>query len=102
MDRISVLILLVSVALFASCSSGEVYETPLRFSQSAPVQGALNINTATVDEFEALPHIGRKTAEAIVQFRNDNGPFRRVEYLMQIRGISEKRLAELRPFIKAD
>ena len=44
--------------------------------------------------------IGRKTAESIVEFREANGPFRRVEHLMQIRGISEERFLELRPFIK--
>ena len=49
-----------------------------------------------------LPHIGRKTAEAIVEFRTLNGPFRRPENLMQIRGVSETRFAELRPYIKTE
>jgi competence protein ComEA len=63
---------------------------------------AININTATADEFEKLPHIGRKTAETIVEFREQNGPFRRPESLMQIRGISEKRFLELREFLKTE
>src|SRR6478609_8163889 len=61
--------------------------------------GSININTATADELERLPHIGRKTAEAIVRFREENGPFQRIEYLMQVRGISEKRFIELRPML---
>ena len=64
--------------------------------------GNVNINTATVDELENLPHIGHKTAESIVEFREANGPFRRVEHLMQIRGISEERFLALRPFIKTE
>lgn len=62
--------------------------------------GSININTATLDELEKLPHIGRKTAEAIVQFRTENGPFRRPEHLMQIRGISEELYIKLRPYLK--
>jgi len=63
---------------------------------------AININTATAADFEKLPYIGRKTAESIVQFRQENGPFRRVEHLMQIRGISEKRFLEIQQFLKAE
>jgi competence protein ComEA len=92
----------VSAVLSSGCTSRQIYESPARSSQAAPPLDAVNINTATVADLEALPHIGPKTAEAIVKFRDDNGPFRRIEYLMQIRGISEKRLAELRPFIKAE
>ena len=63
---------------------------------------AININTATAEELDQLPHVGRKTAEKIIQFREENGPFRRVEHVMQIRGISEKRFLELQPFLKAE
>jgi DNA uptake protein ComE-like DNA-binding protein len=46
--------------------------------------------------------VGRKTAEAIVQFRSENGPFRRPEDLLLIRGVSEQRFVELRPFIRTE
>lgn len=82
----------------ASCSSRVEYDRPVA---QAPTS-AININTATVDDLERLPHIGRKTAEAIVEFRTANGPFRRVEHLMLIRGVSETRFAELRPILRAD
>src|SRR5436190_10191044 len=100
MRRISGLIIfiVVTAVLSGGCSSRRVYEMPQHLSQST--SDAININTATAEELEALPHIGLKTAEAIVRYRIENGPFRRIEYLMQIRGISEKRLAELQPFIK--
>jgi competence protein ComEA len=63
---------------------------------------AININTATAAELESLPHIGKKTAQAIVEFREQNGPFRRVEQVMLIRGLSERRFVEMRPFIRAE
>ena len=92
-----VLILVVSMSI-AACSARVEYERP--HDQSSP--GAININTATVDELERLPHIGRKTAEAILQFRDENGPYRRVEHLMLIRGVSRKRYDELRPLLRAE
>ena len=89
-------VILCVVGSLGGCSHRIVYQQPeLHLSANA-----LNINAATVDELERLPHIGRKTAETIVQFREENGPFRRVEHLMQIRGISEKRFAELRPYLR--
>ena len=54
-----------------------------------------------MDELEKLPRIGRKTAESIVEFRNENGPFRRAESLLLIRGLSEKRFAEIRDLVTA-
>ncbi len=66
-----------------------------------PTAGALrvNINTATAAELERLPRIGPKTAERIVAFRETNGPFRRVEDLMLIRGIGEKTFEGLRAYV---
>ncbi len=81
-----------------ACSSRVEYERPIAHLPAS----AININTATVDDLERLPHIGRKTAEAIVEFRTANGRFRRVEHLMLIRGVSETRFAELRPILRAD
>lgn len=92
-----VLILFVSLGL-AACTARVEYERPAIVSSPA----AINVNTATVNDLERLPHIGRKTAEAIVQFRSENGPFRRLEYLLLIRGVSEKRFDELRPLLRIE
>ncbi len=63
-------------------------------SAAAPAAGAasekININTAGVDEFVALPGIGRAYAERIVEYRQKNGPFKRLEDLLNVRGIGEK------------
>lgn len=62
----------------------------------------MNINTASVDELERLPHIGSKTAEAVVAFREKNGAFRRPEQIMLIRGMSESRFVEMRASIRTE
>ncbi len=62
---------------------------------------AINLNTATATELVQLPHIGPKTAERIVLFRKEHGPFRRPEELMNVKGIGEKAFAQLRPFLLA-
>ena len=91
--------LLFLVVLLAACSTRVEYSSA---NTDAPSPNSININTATVDELEKLPHIGRKTAEAIIEFRTVNGPFRRAEQLMQIRGVSEERFANLRPLIRIE
>lgn len=93
-----VLVLILSIML-AACSSRVEYQPLQGVKASAD---AININTATADELEKLPHIGRKTAETVVRFRTENGPFRRPEYLLQIRGVSEKRFLELRQYLKTE
>ena len=61
--------------------------------------GKLNINTATVEELETLPGIGERKAAAIVEYRGANGPFERVEDLVEVSGIGEGILASIRDLV---
>lgn len=61
---------------------------------------SVNINTATVEELEQLPGIGIVYARRIVEYRIANGPFSSADELVNIKGIGEKRLLKLKPFIK--
>lgn len=56
----------------------------------------VNINTASPDEMERLPGIGRALAARIVAHREQHGRFRRAEHLMMVRGISDRRFRSLR------
>jgi competence protein ComEA len=59
----------------------------------------VDLNTATSEQLQQLPGIGPATAKKIIEMRQKSGPFRRVEDLLAIQGISDKRLAKLRPYI---
>jgi len=57
---------------------------------------ALNLNTATPKQLEALPGIGPVLAKRIVDFREKKGGYKRIEELLAIPGISEKKWKVLR------
>lgn len=59
----------------------------------------LDLNGATAGELMALPGIGEKRAQAIVAWRDANGPFRCVEDLDNVRGIGPATLDRLRAFV---
>lgn len=59
----------------------------------------ININTATLAELDTLPGIGPKTAQAILDYRQANGPFLSVEDLLEVKGIGEATLAGLRDLV---
>ena len=59
----------------------------------------IDINTAAVDQLESLPHIGIKTAQAIIAYRAQHGPFKRIDDLTKVRGIGGKTFEELKRHI---
>ena len=57
---------------------------------------AVNINTATKEELDALPGIGPVKSQAILDYRNANGPFKTPEDIMKVKGIGAKRYERLK------
>jgi comEA protein len=90
-SRIEITLLITAAVLFLCCKTALAQKTP-------PTQ-PVNINTATIEELQKLPGVGPNTAKAIVDFRNHSGPFRRVEDLLAIKGISKSKLEKLRPYV---
>jgi competence protein ComEA len=71
-------------------------------SKSAPAAkpastAVVNLNTATAGDLEGLPGIGAKTAARILEYRQKNGPFKKIEELMNVRGVGEKNFLKLKP-----
>jgi competence protein ComEA len=62
----------------------------------------ININLASLEELQTLPGIGLVTAKRIVDYRKKNPPFRKVEELLIIRGISKNRLEQIRNRIRVN
>jgi competence protein ComEA len=65
-------------------------------SGPAAASGPVDVNTATLEQLETLPGIGPTLAAAIVQERERNGPFQRVDDLTRVHGIGPGRLSQLR------
>ena len=62
----------------------------------------ISINEASREELERLPGIGPALAARIVEHRERYGRFRRAEHLLLVRGISERRFLQLRPYVTAE
>lgn len=75
-------------------------KTAEKIADAKPTPSTLvNINTATVQELDGLPGIGLHMAQRIVDYRQKNGPFKRLEDLMGVQGIGEKNFLKLKPLI---
>lgn len=60
----------------------------------------VNINTADKKLLTELPGIGPVTAEAIIDYRQTNGRFKSIDELTKVKGIGEKTLAKLKPYLQ--
>lgn len=95
-------------AFFALSRAGhggqeEGTETPSRLPADTRLSpGSVNINTATLEQLTALPGIGPVTAEKILAFRIENGPFETAEDLLAVRGIGPKKLARIRAYLRVE
>ena len=70
-------------------------------SQEARPAPLVDINTASPEELEKLPGIGRGLAARIIAHREQYGRFRRVEHFIMVRGLGERRFRKVRALIKA-
>jgi competence protein ComEA len=100
--------------LAALLADGErVYVPRVGEAVPAPVNGGVgsdgspagatspvDLNTATAEQLEELPGVGPATAQAIMDYRETNGPFRSVEELLDVRGIGDAKLDALRDLVR--
>jgi competence protein ComEA len=67
--------------------------------EAAASHKTVNLNQATSAELARLPRVGAKLADRIVAHRTEHGPFRRVEDLMEVKGVGEKFFTALKPYL---
>jgi len=89
------------VALFvlmaAAPSADQTAAQPPQAAQ--PAASLLNLNTATQAELEKLPGVGPAMAKTIIEYRQKNGGFKKVEELMNVKGIGEKSFLKLKTLV---
>jgi competence protein ComEA len=59
----------------------------------------INLNTATQAQLESLPGVGAKAAQRILDYRKQNGSFKKIEDLMNVKGFGEKTFLKLKPML---
>ena len=79
----------------AEATANPAPEYPSTASVQPLISGRLDLNTASVEQLEALPNVGEKTAQKIIQAR----PLRSLTDVDAINGIGEKTMAELTPLV---
>jgi len=90
----------IALVLSIACGSATLMAGPQDpAARPAATPAAVNLNAATPEQLEALPGIGPRAAQRIVEFRTKNGGFKKVEDLMKIQGIGERSFLRLRPLV---
>ena len=88
--------IVVSLLLALSLPALTVEVEAVKEAANTETENRINLNTADVTQLQELKGVGPKTAEAIVQWRDSQGPFTSVDQLLAIKGIGEKTLAKMR------
>jgi competence protein ComEA len=119
------LAVVITLSLGVSLFAGDVFAAAEKKELTAPVEKAaapqkavadeqktavkatkgipkdVNINTADKETLVLLPGVGPVMAEAILAYRKDNGNFKSVDELTKVKGIGDKTLEKLKPFLLA-
>ncbi len=90
-------LILVAIVVSAQSWLAAQQAQPTKAAGAAPA--ILNLNTATAEQLDSLPGVGAKMAARIIEYRQKNGPFKKIEDLMNVRGIGEKNFLKLKPLI---
>ena len=98
MQRLSFVVgvlMMLALAMPAAQPQEKAEKAKAAASASSPI----NLNTATAAQLETLPGVGSRTAQLIVEHRQKNGGFKKIEELMNIKGIGEKSFLKIKPLV---
>lgn len=88
--------------LLALLAAGWLTSAPVAVEEEKKPEKRVNLNAATASDLAKLPGIGEVIAERIIRHREKSGPFRSVDELLVVRGISRKKLEILRPLVTVE
>ena len=93
----------IAIVLFAAAGrpaiAGSVQSRDQATAAAPQPQPLINLNTANAAELEKLPGVGPAMAARILEYRQKNGSFKKIEELMNVKGIGEKTFLKLKPLI---
>jgi competence protein ComEA len=70
--------------------------TALAQQGSAPSNEKVNLNTATLEQLQTLPGVGPAIAKSIVEYRTKVGKFSKIEDILNVKGIGEKKYQRMK------
>jgi competence protein ComEA len=85
----------MALSTVAAGAQGKAPAPKTTASATAPV----NLNTATAEQLATIPGVGPRMAERIIDYRQKNGGFKKLEDLMNVSGIGEKNFLKMKPLI---
>jgi competence protein ComEA len=92
---------IVGIAVSAAAASAQNKATTPKAAATATATATapVNLNTATAEQLATIPGVGPRMAERIVDYRQKNGGFKKVEDLMNVSGVGEKSFLKMKPLI---
>jgi competence protein ComEA len=89
----------IALLMLATAAPAFAQSKPAKAKAATTVSSPVNLNTATAAELQALPGVGANTAKLIIEHRQKNGGFKKIEELMNIKGIGEKSFLKIKPMV---
>ena len=99
MRRLTFIIGILVAALAVAAASAQAQPRQASTKATATASAPVNLNSATPAQLETLPGIGAAAAKRIVEYRQKNGAFKKIEELMNVKGIGEKSFLKLKPLL---
>ena len=95
----AVAILVATLIASPSSSAAQAAKGGRAAKAKATASEPINLNAATTAQLQTLPGVGASAAQRILDYRQKNGSFKKIEELMNVKGIGEKSFLKLKPLI---